>query len=61
MKTFRNKHFTKRNYDCTNVVFCQSLYNPDINNWVECTESEIATRQCYQLYIIAGVRYFGWL
>jgi hypothetical protein len=57
MKTFKNKNFTKRNYDCTNVVFCQSETAPN-ENWIECDESENTLNH---LYTEAGVRYFGYL
>ena len=40
MKTFKNINFTKRNYECTNIVFCQAENAPD-TNWVECEEKEI--------------------
>ena len=58
MKTFKNKNFVKRDYECTNVVFCQSKSNPNESNWEECDESDI---NCEQLYIIENVRYFGYL
>jgi hypothetical protein len=58
MKTFKNKNFTKRNYECTNVVFCQAETAPDAN-WVECNENEIGN--CQQLWLQNGVRYFGYL
>ena len=57
MTTFKNKNFTKRNYDCTNVVFCQAEQAPN-DNWIACDESEI---NCDQLYIMDNVRYFGWM
>jgi hypothetical protein len=60
MQTFKNKNFKKRNYDCTNVVFCQADTAPD-NNWVPCNESQIETLKCTQLYIMNDVRYFGYL
>jgi hypothetical protein len=67
MKTFKNKYFTKRNYECTNVVFAQSETTPthDTNGnlitdgrWVECREDE---NTCNQLFISGGVRYFGYM
>lgn len=57
MKTFKNKNFIKRNYDCTNIIFCQSEIAPN-DNWVECNESDI---NCEQLYVENGVKYFGFL
>lgn len=58
MKTFKNKNFVKRNYDCTNVVFCKAESAPD-SNWIECDEDEIG--DCDQLWIKGDVRYFGYL
>lgn len=34
MKTFKNKNFTKRDYECSNVVVCQSEKAPNAN-WIE--------------------------
>lgn len=58
MKTFRNTKYTKRNYDCTNIVACQALSAPG-PEWVEC-EPEIVEKLT-QLYLQNGVRYFGHL
>ncbi len=58
MKTFKNKNFSKRDYEATNVIFCQAEIAPD-ENWIECDESEIGT--CEQLWIQNGVRYYGYL
>jgi len=60
MKTFKNKNFIKRNYECSNIVFCQSETAPN-ENWVECDELELKSTSCYQLWLQDGVRYFGWL
>jgi hypothetical protein len=58
MKTFRNKNFTKRDYETTNVIFCQADQAPDAN-WIECDKSEIGN--CQQLWKRDGVTYFGYL
>jgi hypothetical protein len=60
MKTFKNINFTKRNYECTNVVFCQAEKAPDAN-WVECKEVEIELLKCSQLYRQGDVIYFGYM
>jgi len=60
MKTFKNINFKKRNYESTNVVFCQAENAPD-ENWVECEDIEIELAKCDQLYIQADVRYFGYM
>lgn len=58
MKTFRNKNFTERDYECTNLVACRAETAP-AGNWEECEDSVLFGLT--QLYIQAGVRYFGWL
>lgn len=60
MNTYKNKKFTKRDYDTTNVVFCQSIEPPD-ENWDKCHVREIDLLRCTQLYIQAGIKYFGYL
>ena len=60
MNTYKNKNFKARNYEYTNIVFCQSEEAPN-ENWIECKESEIEERGCSQLYMQAGIRYFGYL
>ena len=77
MHTYRHKDFIKRNYDCTNVVFCQTSGQPpvvkrtrfvgnenieeDYYPWVLCDESEIESRKCVQLHTIDEVKYFGYM
>ena len=70
MKTFKNKNFKKRDYECTNIVFCQSKEKPELTKtnsieWIECDESEIEKMRCNQLWCktINGVnvRFFGYL
>ena len=60
MKTFKNINFTKRNYECTNIVFCQAENAPD-TNWVECEEKEIELLKCVPLHVKDDVRYFGYM
>ena len=60
MKTFKNINFIKRDYESTNVVFCQGEKAPD-SNWVECGESELTRSTCNHLQTQNGVRFFGWL
>jgi len=65
MTTYINANFTKRNYDCTNIVMCQSDVNPkeagDQRNidWKE-TDQPIPAGMV-QLWICDGVRYFGYM
>lgn len=58
MKTFKNKNYTTRDYECTNVIACQAEVAPN-DNWIECDESILTNLK--QLWIEAGVRYFGHL
>lgn len=58
--TFKNTNFTKIDYECTNIVFCQAETKPG-ENWIECDPAEIEKSKCKQLYIQNGVRYYGYL
>jgi hypothetical protein len=57
MKTFRNIKFIKRDYDCTNIVFCEAETAPN-ENWIECDANENTLNQ---LWMENGDRYFGYL
>lgn len=58
MQTFRNKNFTKRDYEATNVVACVAAEAPG-ENWEPCADSIIDGLT--QLFIERDVRYFGYL
>lgn len=58
MKTFKNTSFKKRDYECTNVVACQAASAPE-GTWVECDESVLTGLK--QLWMVNGVRFFGYL
>lgn len=60
--TFRNKNWTKRNYECTNVVACVADKAPE-PYYVPCDSSFIANMQPLWLDTVGGqdVRYYGWL
>ena len=58
MKTFKNRNFTKRDYECTNVVACQAVSAPSAD-WVPCDGSVLDGLT--HLETVADVRYFGWL
>jgi len=65
MKTFRNANFVKRNYECTNVVCCQSenieqakIAMPGAN-WIECSEKEV--ERMTQLWKVGSATLFGWM
>lgn len=62
MKYFKNAQFEKRSYYCTNIVCCKAETKPnDGIDWRECDESEVEKMNLTQLYIQAGIRYFGYL
>jgi len=67
MKTFRNANFTSRNYECTNVVCCQTDNLAQAQammpgaNWIECSEDEIIKGRMTQLWRQGDVCFFGWM
>lgn len=65
MKTFRNTSFTKRNYECTNIVMCQTDGDPKVQGDRQSIAWEETTQQIpagmVSLYVCNGVRYFGYL
>ena len=58
MNTYKNKNYTTRNYECTNVCACVAENAPN-ENWQECEESYI--NGMTQLWIENGVRYYGFM
>ncbi len=58
MRTFRNKHFTKRDYDCTNIVACVAAECPN-ENWIE--DDKIDLGRLTMLYRQGDVFYYGYL
>lgn len=65
MKVFRNKAYMERDYECTNVIYCESEENPDPAKWVEEHESTIRhfvnNHAGTHLYTQAGARYYGYM
>lgn len=59
MTTYRNKHFTQRDYECANVVACESDKPLDQSDWEECSPDEL--RGLTPLWLEADVRYYGYL
>lgn len=61
---YRNLFFVKRDYETTNLVYAIATSNPDPETWAA-TNVEPGyfeqTTNTTQLYIQAGVRYFGYL
>ncbi len=62
MATFRNIHYTRRNYECTNKVACVAEEAPD-GNWIPCDISELVPLDSLYTEISDGktVRYYGYL
>jgi len=69
MKRFMNKNFTRRDYECTNVVACIADVAPSAD-WIECDETRFTgVNMCgrrfaeplMQLWTERGVQYWGWL
>lgn len=58
MNTYKNKNFTKRNYECTNVIACQGEQAPN-ENYVLTDDSIL--KGLTPLWIENNVRYFGHL
>ena len=55
---FRNTKYTRRNYDCTNVVACEAERAPS-RDYVPCDRAEL--NDLSYLYSANGVSYFGHL
>jgi len=56
--TFKNRNFTKRNYECTNIVACEADA-PPADYFVPCDPAEL--KGLTHLWTERGVRYFGYL
>lgn len=59
MKTFKNTRFTKRDYECTNIVACRSEKSPTTSDWKPADDSVLFGLT--MLYRQAGVEYWGYL
>lgn len=62
MAVFRNRFYTGRNYECTNVVACEAKEPPATsdNRWVPSAGNGLLLGLTH-LYTEADVRYFGHL
>lgn len=58
MQAFKNTQFTKRNYDCTNIVACVADQAPNENY---APSDEAVLNGLMHLYTQSGVRYYGYL
>lgn len=61
---FKNRFFVTRNYDTTNLVFAIAENNPDPEIWAATAQDPAQfeqTTKTTQLYVQAGVKYFGHL
>jgi predicted metal-binding protein len=59
MTLYKNKNFTKRNYECTNIVMCESENAPN-ENWEPSNDIELLDKLT-QLHRENGVKYYGYL
>lgn len=57
-KTYRNINFTKRNYDCMNIVACVSHKAPN-SNYVE--DDKLILNGLDEIFRENGVQYYGFL
>lgn len=64
-KVFINKNYTNRDYECTNIVMCESETNPDELVWSEehphALEHFLSKHRGQHLYTQAGVRFYGYM
>lgn len=66
MKTYRNKHFTKRDYECTNIVAIRSERLPNSlrhDDWEEADVSIVKGLTRIDIIYDSGQRYerYGYL
>jgi hypothetical protein len=62
MKVFRNKHFTERNYECTNIVACVPVgewHDPSNEHYAPADESLLVGLTA--LWVEGGMQYYGYL
>ena len=61
MGVFKNRLWTKRDYECTNVVACVAEAKPETDNdrWEPAEEAILAPLT--HLWTERGVRYYGYL
>ena len=62
LKVFRNKNWTKRDYECSNVAACIAFSAPT-PAYIECEPSFISNMQQLWIETVNGVdcRFYGWL
>ena len=63
LQMFRNKHFTTRDYETTNVVACLAENAPN-ENWIPTTHEALNAMlrsPVKPLWIEGGVQYYGYL
>jgi len=58
MKVFKNKNYTKRDYEATNVIACISETPPN-ENWIEADEAIL--NGLNQLWTENNIKFFGYL
>ena len=67
-KVFKNKHFTKRDYECTNLVYAIGETQPEGDFWEETNDYMEFDGDIYlgksdvqHIYTSFGIRYFGYM
>lgn len=58
MNVYKNKHFVKRDYECTNVVACKSTQPPN-DNYIEAAPEIL--NNLTPLWIENGIEYYGFM
>lgn len=67
MTIYLNKKFTKRNSECTQIVYAEVLNGGTLvpGEWEDCGEhmpAKLATLpHCQHIHTVAGIRYYGYL
>ena len=58
MKTFKNKNFTKRDYECMNIVACIA-WEARNDNWTSCDDGIL--NLLTKLYREGDVSFYGYM
>jgi len=68
LKVFKNKNFTKRDYECTNLVYAVGETQPEGDFWEETNDYKEFDGDIYlgksdvqHLYTSCGIQYFGYM
>ncbi len=67
MPVFRNRNYTKRDYDCTNIVACEAPERPDFGwngqpaDYWEPSPGRLLLDGLQEIGSMKGVRFYGYL